>query len=377
MARKRILNMALLNQGMVTGLPPHLIPLNAAELVQNIEFDRLGGFRAVKGETTAHLHSSAEDITSIMPFTKMSGTKVLYGVEDTLYEWDTVGSSASSVSTAFTSGFHPHHVIYADTFFGYVYDSAAFRYDGSDLYLAGIPGPTATPSITAGTNGALASGTYLIYYSFYDSTNDREGNLSPAGTAALTGAQDQIDVGGLSAYATARYTHDVLYDQKRIYRSPLGGADAFLATTIASSATSASLTASSQGVVEHPNTYGLPPEAKYVAVWEGRVWAANIPDDKSNVYFSAALYPERWDTASDYLYLGGDSPTEIVGLKVMQGRLFIFTRNRIFQIMEVGAGSGNYYLLPVFRRGVLLRRQEHLRSEHIHQGLLPVGLGET
>ena len=76
MQRQRILNMVLCNQGMVTGLPPHLIPLNAAALADNIEFDRLGGFRAVKGESEKHQHSSAQDITSIMPYTKMSGTVV-------------------------------------------------------------------------------------------------------------------------------------------------------------------------------------------------------------------------------------------------------------------------------------------------------------
>jgi len=326
---------------MVTGLPPHLIPINAAALADNIEFDRLGGFRAVRGESNCHQHSSAERITGIVPYTKMSGTKVLYAVESTLYEWDTVGASALSVSTAFSSGFHPHGVNYSDVLYGYIYDEFPFRYDGTSLYLAGISAPTATPSATTAGSGALASGAYSIYYSYYDSVNGREGNLSPAGSVTA-GASATINITNLLDYTSAGEGHPypALIDQKRVYRTSLGGGTAFLAATIDASATSASITASSIGTVSHLNTYGLPPQAKYCAMWDGRVWAGNISGDKTNVYYSHALYPERWDTVNDYIYLGGDSPTEIVGLKVAQGRLYVFTRNRIFQIIETGVNSG-------------------------------------
>ena len=328
--------MSVQNGGMATATPEHLIPLDMCVFADHVDFDRITGFRSSNGISDKEQHS--DDITGILAYPKYDDEQVVYMAGGELYKWD--GTSSSNITTGgYSDTDSLRGVVWEDMLFGFVYDKTPFKYDGTDIVALGIPAPTVAPTVAAANrpSGTLTDGTYKVYYTWYNSTLGWEGNPSPVASVAVASPNDAILVSDFQTYSMGTFGHEVSadFDKIRIYRSMIGSTSPYYVKTIDVGTANTYIESIGIGTL-HPQTYGEPPDGKYACVWDGRVWVAGVDEAEKTIYFSSNLYPSAFNTADDSLTVLGEMPTEITGMKVIAGRMFCFTKTKIYQVAPYG-----------------------------------------
>lgn len=83
---------------------------------------------------------------------------------------------------------------------------------------------------------------------------------------------------------------------------------------------------------------GTPPKARYIEVWNERVWLVKATDPNT-IQASALGNPEDWTTAGDAgtitIDIGKNDGDQITGLIAFRERLFVFKRKRIYEIRAI------------------------------------------
>lgn len=96
---------------------------------------------------------------------------------------------------------------------------------------------------------------------------------------------------------------------------------------------------------------GSPPNAKYIEVWNERLWLVSA-DDPNTVYGSSLGNPENWvvDGADDAVILdvGKNDGDKITGIYAFRGVLYVFKRTKIYKIAALNGSIptdvGNLYV---------------------------------
>lgn len=85
---------------------------------------------------------------------------------------------------------------------------------------------------------------------------------------------------------------------------------------------------------------GSPPKAKYIEVWNDRVWLTGTGNDSNTLYGSALGNAEDWTTTGTagrvIIAIEPGDGDLITGIIAFRERLFIFKRNRIYTVQAVG-----------------------------------------
>jgi len=95
---------------------------------------------------------------------------------------------------------------------------------------------------------------------------------------------------------------------------------------------------------------GTPPaNAKYIAVYKGRVWIANHGGGKSRINYCVEGNAEDWTTAGQagFYDIDPDDGDEITGLIAADNALYIFKRRTVY--MLIGWNPTNFEVRPVKR----------------------------
>jgi hypothetical protein len=215
----------------------------------------------------------------------------------------------------------------------------------------GIESPILAPTLTQDGGGAF-SGTYSLRYSYYNSTDDIESDLSPA--AEITVTSKRILLSNLQV------SPDPQVDQKRIYRTVAGGGVWLRDEAIPNASTSYSLNSDDADLgAEHSQANGAPPIAKYMEVYNGMLLLAGLVNpNESTVAVSGVLLPESYDPDDIYL-LDPEELDVITGIKKFgqsvavgkRGGIYLgngvhpafmnFTRTRVTQ-----GPLGNFTMVP-------------------------------
>src|SRR4030095_517382 len=91
---------------------------------------------------------------------------------------------------------------------------------------------------------------------------------------------------------------------------------------------------------------GTPPAAKYIEVWNDRVWLTGTTVTSENRLFGSFLgNPEDWTTGSGTasgivtIDIEPEDGDKITGIIAFRERLFIFKRNRIYTVQAIGGAA--------------------------------------
>ncbi len=80
----------------------------------------------------------------------------------------------------------------------------------------------------------------------------------------------------------------------------------------------------------------LAPSGKYNAIWQNYLWIANTSALPDSLFYSNAVDPTTWASASDYVTIKTPGDIGITGLAVMRGRLYVFKKWSIHRVTYLG-----------------------------------------
>ena len=201
----------------------------------------------------------------------------------------------------------------------------------------GIRAPVLEPyPVAANTSsGALAAGTYNIYFTYRNSDTGVESNPSPGTAITIGGSNDGITSLQISA------SSDPQVNQRRVWMTAagaglaLGVAPIYLVATIGDNVTTNytididSVSATSTSITDMlANT--PPPTSGVVKVFKERLFAAGDPRFPNRVHFSSVLDPDAFG-GTDYISTDQDTGDKIVAMARLSNRLVVFGRDgRVF-----------------------------------------------
>ena len=209
--------------------------------------------------------------TSLLPFTRTLlanfGGSTFYKLASGSWSSVTVDGNASFGSSRQTS-----FAMLGSNL--YIAGGRPARWDGTnDIERVGIPAPSTAPSVASSSTGI--TGTFQYAYTFYDSTDNRESDLSPV--AEITVSNKEVNLTSLETSVAATGV-----DKKRIYRTISNSgsfrlvAEITLATTTYDDTTADSDLGVTYGGTNHDGTtgrFGLPPANSYInAAYKNRIW---------------------------------------------------------------------------------------------------------
>lgn len=87
---------------------------------------------------------------------------------------------------------------------------------------------------------------------------------------------------------------------------------------------------------------GSPPKAKYIEVWNSRVWIVSA-SEPNKLWGSALGLPEDWTTAGDagrlFIEIDPNDGDQITGLWATREALYVFKRQRIYRIVPINPAA--------------------------------------
>jgi len=221
------------------------------------------------------------------------------------------------------------------------------RFDGSTCYRAGIHAPLLAPVVTgASSGGALADGTYTVYYTFRNSTTGIESNPSSAGTVVISGGGG---AGRIDAIVIQR-SGDPQTNQRRIYVTAANGgsgATAYLSATVEDNTTTnytTDITAvgTTSGVTLEYTENQEAPIGSLVRVFKDQLIVAGHPVYPTRWFYSTAGTPTAFDQTTKYVDADLDQGDPIRALAVISNNLAVMFRDGLRLYSYTGDVSNPY-----------------------------------
>lgn len=239
--------------------------------------------------------------TSIYEFETWDGSLyVLFSNAGSVYKINTDWTTATALITGLSDSKKVGFTNYNNyCYFGNGFDeNKVLRPNDNSVVKMGITPPSV--AMTLGQSGAagLANGTYLYYYTFYNTTDGVESAPSPQASITVAGGPRQVDISVITADATSplQTTH------KRIYRTTVGGATFYRVNTVTNATTTYTDTTADASLGATCTTEGLSvfPNTNILITYQDRVYCAGNYIDPAFVYYSDAFYPHRYFAATHY-----------------------------------------------------------------------------
>lgn len=281
-----------------------------------------GGYVKRDGYASQITAWSTRKITGGIEYKDISGSKktIIYGTDGSasggIIGWNNAGTATSLVSSL-SGTTRPSFIQFRDLLMFFNGADTPQVYDGTAFRQVGITPPSIAPTISSQTTGGSLTllGTYLWFYTYYNSITGAESSPSAASpSTTLTGANCKVVLGLTAGSATTA-------DKIRIYRTVANGAQAFLEDTVGVSVTSYNSITADAGLgiameIDNTRITTFSTTAKYPQVADNRVFLVTGTNEVrwSKIGQSGAM-PEsfqvsgRVDTMGSY---GSNDP--VVGL---------------------------------------------------------------
>ena len=160
-----------------------------------------------------------------------------------------------------------------------------------------ITEPSAAPTVATTSSSGLEIGTYNYVYTFYNAVDATESAPATAASVTTSSGEQKVNVTAMSVSTDPQATH------KRVYRTLVDGAIYYYLgqvtnrTTIyddstADASVGTALTTESTAVVPLTNTFIL---------YNDRLYMAGNLTEPYRVFYSEALYPEKYVSAYNYI----------------------------------------------------------------------------
>lgn len=194
----------------------------------------------------------------------------------------------------------------------------------------GITAPVTAMTVAQTAGAGLSSGTYLYALTFYNPIDGVESPPSPSASVTIASAEKRIRITAISM------STDAQSDQKRIYRTVVGGVTYYRVTTISNVTTTYTdlVTDASLGTVLPTLDYTSIPNTSIFLLFNDRIYMAGNLIDPYRLYFSEALYPHYYNAATNYF----DFDIAITALSKTPNGIVVFERTKLWFL----AGTNPY-----------------------------------
>jgi len=225
------------------------------------------------------------------------------------------------------------------------------RFDGTTTNLTGIRAPLLAPVVTGATSGgALADGTYTVYFTYRNSTTGSESNPSPYGTVVISGGGG---AGRIDAVVLQR-AGDPQVNQRRIYVTAVGGganSTAYLSATVDDNTTTnytTDITAVGvlSGVTLEYTDNEEAPVGSMVRVFKDMLVVAGDPVYPTRSFPSIVGSPTAFNQTTRYIDADLDSGHVITGLGVIANNLAVMFSDGLR--LYAATGDTTNPLIPVY-----------------------------
>ena len=299
---------------------------------KNIETDSDGTIRKIKGGTQfATVPTVSKDQYEAI---FSDGTRHLLIVENGNLRYTAGSASFSLVTSGYSTGGNFEFATTQDrVYFGnsinstQVYDKATsyggVSYSAPQTKVAGAQAPGSAPTAGAPTTGGSVpdgAHTYKITFLYYDS---EESNGSAASGVQTCGAGNNTIP--LSSIPTGGYG----VTARKIYRDDNDG-NYVLIDTLSNNTTTTYNDTAIGGTTPIPTDNGIPPVAGQITLYLDRLWFAQVSGDPYTLFFSEVGLPDIVESTN---FIDCNQEDPITGLAVYRGRLVVFNRRSMGQIL--------------------------------------------
>lgn len=308
---------------------------------KNIDTESDGTIRKMKGGTEFYtLVSAAKDQHEAI---FSDGTRHLLTVDGGDLRYTAGTPTSTSVTSGYsTAGNFEFATTQDRVYFGnginanQVYDKTAsyggVGYSVPQTKVMGAQTPSSAPTAAlgaAGSNVPAGGHTYKVTFLYYGS--EESNGSSSSNLVTVTGANEQVDltsvpIGGYGVTA------------RKIYRDDNDGVYVLVGTISNNTATIFSDTVAA-GTTPIPTDNGIPPTFGLTKLFLDRLWFAQISGEPFTVYFSEVGLP---DIVQSTNFIDANPEDPITGLAVYRGRLIIFNRKSMGQILGDTKDSFRY-----------------------------------
>lgn len=295
---------------------PSMLENNEFQEFKNIGFNVFGLGQQRKGEVVFGERFSSYPVHGIGMLSK-TGSQRQYLVASNGDIWS-INSSGGISNSPLETGLSTEYIDFVE-FDDYLYlcdaDNRMRKYDGNDIYLAGIEAPTSSPSLSSGGSGQLTGDyTYLVTFS----SPSTESYPSPE-TNTISVSDEEVSLTDIPSSPESDVNEVV------IYRTTDGGSTFFEVDRISNGTSSyTDNTHDSELGTQVDMDSGLPKEGMNVLEkFHNHLFGAGYDGQPSRLYYSEQLEPEKWDELNFINVLSGlRSP--ITALQSAGDQLYIF-----------------------------------------------------
>ena len=311
------------------------------EGTKNVDTEKDGTIRKMTGGTQFYTLATANKDQHEAIFS--DGTRHLLTVDDGDLRFTAGSPTSTSVTSGFSSGANFEFATTQDRVYmgnqvnaNQVYDKTAsyggVGYAVPQTKVMGAQAPSTAPTAALGAAGSSVPAgphTYKVTFLYYGS---EESNGGPASNlVTVTGANEQVDltsipIGGYGVTA------------RKIYRDDNDGVYT-LVGTISDNTTTIFSDLAAGGTTPIPTDNGIPPTFGQIALYLDRLWLAQIAGEPFTLYFTEAGLP---DIVQSTNFIDANPEDPITALKVYRGRLIVFNRRSMGQILGDTKDSFRY-----------------------------------
>ena len=320
--------------------PPHLIKDNEAVELRDVILTRQTGLQAREGYskyTTQNLYGKAINLwryyaTSpcfLLAWQTYDYTNPSNPVPKDVVLYKTTGDTWTAINTWTSTQrnlFIGKQVEVPNANFLFLSDGQTdvWKFDGSNLYLAGIAAPTSAPTLAYNSTGQIPAGTYYYRITFMGLNKTCESSPGPQ-VSITTTSTGSIDLSNIPVSSDPQCSY------KRIYRSRVNDPSAFyfVAEIPNSQTTYNDNTLDSDLGTEMEWERNRPQPCKAMEWHKGRLWYSK---GDNRIYWSKAWQPQEFGSLS-YIDLTLDPEDYIVGLVSYANNLIVLCRYSLWQIV--------------------------------------------
>lgn len=242
------------------------------------------------------------------------------------YSFDSTGTFTTIASSEgiYTAGTRVDMKMYQNLcFFGN--GTTPYKYSGTDFTRHGIPAPNSAGTVATSSAGTL-TGMYtykIAYKNSFVVVGDANSSISITGLSSERTYLTSIPVAPQSFGVAGR----------RIYRTVTSGATFFFLADIDDNTTAVyedNISDSALGS-EMPSDQGEPPNWKYAAVLNERLFLVDVDTDPQYVYWTEAENPFVVE-ATNFMKISDGDGEKITGLAVHSNSLVVYKENSVWLI---------------------------------------------
>jgi hypothetical protein len=310
-------------------------PINCTPDCQNVLFDDYGAVRTAYGYAKFNSTQIASSpIDGLGQFVDVAANKVIIAACNGSIYAESAGtfSVISGATNIYTAGIDVGMTLASSKLMFYNGYIPVYQYDGTYFNRFGPQEPIGSASVASGAVGLL-NGTYnwaLTYITSAGVESDYKQIIASFPIAS--------GVANISGIQTAPASYGV--NSVNLYRTTAAASATYwLATAMSAGQTSVvDSAADSALIVEAPSDQGIPPQAKYMVYYRGRLWAAGVPATPYRLYYSNSGDIQEWPS-TNYTDVEEGDGDPISGIEAF-GNAIIIHKND-------GKGNGSIYLLYI------------------------------